>query len=551
MKKNLLQKIGALSIAASMLFGCSTHQEVVAAKEQMGEKINALASTFPKAEQSANKQLIVFKDGAYFGNKMVAVANERFLPPVFSQTVKFADEQPLVNLPEFAELITRKTGIPVDINQNIYLKSAALPTTTRPATANGPAAAPQQNAGQDVIGNNAFEQERNISLDFKGPFAKFLDITVAKLGISWEYDNGRLQFFRYKSKSFEIKGPIGTYTQTTEFRTAGDITAANGQSGSSSAGVGTKINRTSEYNYFQSLAAQVQARVTAGGKVVPNDGGHTLVVTDTPASLKEISAFIEDANRRASRGAFFTVGLYRMSDGVNDQGGVNWAGILSSTKYRLITAPGASVTTDTGGLGIFRLAPSANNPTLGTPGTTGDAFNGSQGSSLLFQALRSLNGVSEEWIDDGYTINHMPLPFTNSTTREYVAETGVVSTQVSTQTSVKQKEYSFGVNIELTPHIYDNNTMMLEMVIDVTDEAPFDITPVAGGTIVRSKTVPRRASRQVIMVQPGETIVLTKIGRNQHSGNSNLGLTGVSDNVRKVKDNMLLVITPVLYRAPT
>ncbi|MFC6522644.1 hypothetical protein ACFQAT_25870 [Undibacterium arcticum] len=258
---------------------------------------------------------------------------------------------------------------------------------------------------------------------------------------------------------------------------------------------------------------------------------------------------MEDMNRRSVRVAYFDLKLYRLSDTDGNQAGLNWSSLMTSNKFRLFGIPGASLVTDTGGLGVFRLAPKIPLPTPSSPGSIGDGLSGGEGSSLLIQAINQMTGVSEEWYDNGYTLNNMPLPFSNSTTKEYVAEAGTTANNTSSSTTVTQKEYSFGVNIELTPHIYDNNSMMLEVVVDVTDGVPFEVTSV-NGTQIKSKTVPRRASRQMLMVRPGEQIVLAKLGRNSNSGKNNVGLTGASTAVDKQKDSMLLVITPVLWSTP-
>lgn len=549
--EKLISSLRAAAVAASCLFllSCAANQEVRDASVQMAGRMAELEKGFPKAADSTNKKRVIFRDGSYLGNKMVAVSTEKLLPPVFSKPVdnpvKLVSDEGAVNLPRFAEIITTYTGIRVEINQNIYLKSSALPSGAKGATVPS-----GQAGGSEQVGNNAFENERNITLDYKGSLAKYLDLVASKLGISWEYDAGRIHFFRYKSKSFEVKGLLDKFEQDTSFTTSGDIGTTAGAS-SSTAGVQTKLKSEKRHEYFKDLTAQVSSRLSAGGKVAPNQASNTIVVTDTPETLRDIGQFIEDMNRRSSRVAYFNVALYRLSNTTNNQAGLNWAGLLTSNKYRLIAAPGASLVTEPGGIGIYRLAPTAGPlPTQAFPGNAADGLTGSEGSNLLLQAIRQMTGVSEEWFDNGYTINNMPLPFTNSTTKEYVAETGTQQSATATTTTVKQKEYSFGVNIELTPHIYDNNSMLLEMVVDVTDGVPFEVTTV-NGTQVKSKTVPRRATRQVLMVRPGEQIVLAKLGRNQNSGKDSLGLTAFSATADQQKDSMLLVITPVLWRAPT
>ena len=290
----------------------------------------------------------------------------------------------------------------------------------------------------------------------------------AKVSISWDYDAGIIHFFRYKSKSFEIKGVLSSVDETSSFASNGTIGTGAGTS-SSNASVKSDLRTTLKYEYFKDLTAQIKARLSSGAQVVPNLASNTIVVTATLSQLREIGIFVDDMNRRSSRVVYFDLKLYRLSDTNNDQSGLNWSGLLSSSSYRLIGTPGANLVTDTGGVGVYRLAPNAAAaaaiPSFTAPGYTGDGFSGPQGSGLLLQAVNQMTGLSEEWFDNGYTMNNMPIPFTNSTTLEYVAEAGTTLSTTATTTTVTQQEYSFGVDIELTPHIYDNNSMKLESAI--------------------------------------------------------------------------------------
>ena len=533
-------KKSVIVIAGLLLMACSVDKEVRQAKDTVTANMATLEKTMPKADESANRVHIVYHDDAYFGSKKIAVSSEKFLPSVFSKPVWFVSstEGP-ITLPTLAEMITKYTGIRVDVNQDIFQNT----TVSQGATASP--ANPQRNA------NSSPESLRVIPLNFKGSFADYLNLVCAKVSISWDYDAGIIHFFRYKSKSFEIKGVLSSVDENSSFASNGTIGTGSGTS-TSNASVKSDLRTTLKYEYFKDLTAQIKSRLSSGAQVVPNLASNTIVVTATPSQLREIGLFVDDMNRRSSRVVYFDLKLYRLSDTNNDQSGLNWSGLLTNSTYRLIGTPGANLVTDTGGVGVYRLASNAAAaaavPSFTAPGYTGDGFSGAQGSGLLLQAVNQMTGLSEEWFDNGYTMNNMPIPFTNSTTLEYVAEAGTTSSTTATTTTVTQQEYSFGVDIELTPHIYDNNSMMLELQFDVTDSVPFTITNV-GGTQVKSKTVPRRASRQMLMVRPGEQIVLAKIAHNMGSGNNNTGITELSSNANRTKDSMLLVITPVLWTA--
>ncbi|MFD2274182.1 hypothetical protein ACFS07_32775 [Undibacterium arcticum] len=87
--------MAAIAGVVATLCSCAVNKEVSEAKKQMVARMNDLEKTMPKAEDSSNRKHILYRDGAYFGNKMVAVSSEKvtttcfFAKPFGSGEIKF------------------------------------------------------------------------------------------------------------------------------------------------------------------------------------------------------------------------------------------------------------------------------------------------------------------------------------------------------------------------------------------------------------------------------------------------------------------------------
>ncbi|MFD2274181.1 hypothetical protein ACFS07_32770 [Undibacterium arcticum] len=220
------------------------------------------------------------------------------------------------------------------------------------------------------------KNERSISLDFKGSLANYLNLVSSKLGISWEYEAGTIHFFPLQKASPLKLKVLQAHSSTSQHFPLLARLELEQEPARLPPAFRQKLTRDLDFSYLKDLTAQVHARNSAGGTAIVNNASSTITVTDTPERLRDIGLFMEDMNRRSVRVAYFDLKLYRLSDTDGNQAGLNWSSLMTSNKFRLFGIPGASLVTDTGGLGVFRLAPKIPLPTPSSPGSIGDGLSG-------------------------------------------------------------------------------------------------------------------------------------------------------------------------------
>lgn len=543
------RKFLAVSLSALVaLQGCA-FVNAPQTNEEVSKKIEDGAKSMPTGADSANRRLGKYIDEPYLGGRAVPVARDKLLPAVFSAPLEnpttLVSGEGRVNLSTVAERITQYTGIPVEIDQNVFIRSASLPTgsagvnnnslATPPVPVASPPGSPMgaQVGAQNQIANLAYDSERTILLSYsKGPLSKFLDLVAAQLSISWEYSDGKIRFLRYKTQTFEIKALAGSNTVGSSFSSSGEIASSAGGSGSTDNGqsktsLGVDQRSGATLNNWSDMAGELNSMLSAGGKIAMNQTAGTVTVSDTPQVLRQIASYIEDQNRRISRTVYIQVDVYTLQTQKGAEAGLDIALELSKGNFGWKSSSVPSVAQSSGGV---------------TGTITGTSANG---TTALIQALGTRAKVTGHTGSNAFTINNNPVPFTMSLSQTYVDSIGSSQSQTSTAVTTTQKQITTGAFIQVLPHLLDNNRLLLQYTVDLSDAPTFDITKVDGGTI-KSPSFNRRATAQVVNIKAGETLVLTQMGRNSSSDKGNLGLLGASAAANESKETTLIMITPVL-----
>jgi type IVB pilus formation R64 PilN family outer membrane protein len=526
MIKKSINRAVALTVIASMT-GCATG-DLRRQGEQNVDIINTSSKDFPAASASSNRRPVEFNDGAYLSRKAVPVVFEKTLPPVFARP--YENPATLMNngtrasLGMVAERLTQTFGIPVEIDANVF---------TRPVTVTN-SAGKTGTVNADTGNGLGYDDERNIALaHFKGPLSQFLDQMTTRLGISWEYDNSRIRFFRYKARIFEIKAIGGSKRVSSNFSSTGQSSATGGGGGDSSSVINVSQSQESKLNFWESVSLGVQAMLSSGGRLVPNESSGTITVVDTPQVLRAVERYLEEENRRVGRSVYLKVEMYTMTATTDAQLGADLATVFTSGNGITTSTPIGSVVSGTGtGSVVARL-------TGGKWKDTFAALSARQGSST----------VTSKASLDAYTVNNHPVPFTIAATQSYIDSVGTSQSNVSSQVTVTQKQLTTGVFLELLPHVLDSNRMLLQYTIDVSSDPDFQIIDnggSAGTPKIQSPRVARKSTSQTVNIRPGDTLVLTQLGKQDNNNRNAFGLTGASMAGDSKKEATIILITPVV-----
>lgn len=169
-----------------------------------------------------------------------------------------------------------------------------------------------------------------------------------------------------------------------------------------------------------------------------------------------------------------------------------------------------------------------------------------------FAALSARQGastVTSKASLDAYTVNNHPVPFTIAATQSYIDSVGTSQSNVSSQVTITQKQLTTGVFLELLPHVLDSNRMLLQYTIDVSSDPDFQIIDngdAAGTPKIQSPRVARKSTSQTVNIRPGDTLVLTQLGKQDSSNRNAFGLTCASIGGDSKKEATIILITPVV-----
>lgn len=561
-KTSTLCRAAISALAAMSLVGCATQQMAQDRFQKAEKKQQGIVDQFPKEDPTP--RFGEFTSGFFFGNNLVPLETEKVLPPVFakpdSHKITLVDAGGRVSLSGLAERLTRTTGIPVYINPDVSVRSASAAqvqaaTTGAMATPPTPgipilsgSGMPSPVAGGAVT-NVAGDFEANLTLNYTGSLAKFLDLVVSRLGISWEYNDGRINFFRYKTKTFEVQAGAETKKTSSNFSSSGQSQSAGGSTGGNST-QGLEVGQKSEgeFNVWKDIAKDLGVMKSNGGDFSVNPTTGTVTVTDVPQKLREIEEYLKDTNRRMTRSIYLKAQIVTLKKSSASQFGFDLNAVVTaaSGKFRMVTAASNTLldaTIPTAG-GFWLAPPGGKVPSLGSPGGIGDGLSNFDGSGLFIKALYDTGIAAEAITKDGYTVNNEPIIFTSVITKKYVSSTGATQSQTSTQTQVQQDTAVSGIFMTLKPRILDNNQVLLNFKVDLSDRPTFETTP-AGEVVVKSPEQPSRKVDMTMRLPVGRTSVVSGMSLSSSNDGSQYGMgaawkAGVSD------ESMMILITPIL-----
>lgn len=165
----------------------------------------------------------------WIGSEMIEISSEDSLPAIFDETFKlisFEDKSTggKVSLAVWAERMSRITGVPFRIKQDVYSPAASAvassPSTAQPAkpatatVAGMSMPAPLAAAGQasvEVIRPGPNLMLDTVEMDWKNNTPRGItEFVTARLGLSYAYRDGVIIIERYVTETFEIAALEGS-----------------------------------------------------------------------------------------------------------------------------------------------------------------------------------------------------------------------------------------------------------------------------------------------------------------------------------------------------
>lgn len=430
--------------------------------------------------------------------------------------------------PDALAAIASSGGDTSQVKGPLPLPSASGGAMPSLASMGGSTAAPVSNALHGVY--------------WQGSDAGLLDEVTTRLGVSWRFNNGRIQVYYLDTKTF----PILFMDNQTEYasKVVSGTTSSNGSSGGSSDSSGgltgdTNTEQTTKTSLKTSLYVDLEKTVKA--MLTPDVGREylssgVLTVTDTPQTLHNIDDYIKDRNKELNRQVVLNVEVLSLTKHNEDQLGVDWDLVFKSGD----------------------ISGSISNAFANT---AGDAMSGGMtilngrfaGSSAFIHALSEQANVSIVTQEASTTTNMSAVPIQVGTQQDYADNvTNDDTANVGSSTSISKSTVTTGFNMTVLPYILpSSDEIQLLASLSMSDDPTFRTFSSGDSSIELMKTK-MKVLNQRAMLHTGQTLVLSGFqqmgdtGTKQGVGSSSFWGLGGGGDATNDKTMLLILITPTL-----
>lgn len=517
------QKILVASIAL-VLGGCASPQVRVAdvAVEKTSDRASAaVAQVGEVVAREVPKPVLRSKDAVWMPVKKY----ERSINPedqrLLNRTITI--NRDFGSIMEVAQRLTMLFGVPVTV-----AKDALDISVSSPGQPAGVLSAPPQ-VGQA----GASTSTEIVSIAYSGSLSGFLDIVAARYGLSWQLNDGKISVYRNITRTFVMKAVPGNAAFSSKVST-----------GSTSGGAASASETTlsaSTLSVWQSVENGVKSMLTDKGRVVVSPATGTVTVTDAPAAMKSVEAFIEQQNAHLSRQVTVQVQVLSVSLDESDSYGINWDAVWKSMGGNYSVALGNLLAPPAGATGL----------TFSVPDTATGNMAKWAGSSAIISALAKQGKVSVVTSVTAVTLNNQPVPVQVGRQTGYLASSTTTLSNGTSSTSITPGTLNTGFSLTVLPHIQDAENLFLQYSVDISNLLELkQIT--SGGSTIQTPDIETRNFMQRIGLKSGETLVLAGFESAQNSastqgvGNARFPLLGGSQNGINNKNIIVVLLRPIL-----
>jgi type IVB pilus formation R64 PilN family outer membrane protein len=561
-----MNKLNSISLAVScltLLSACSTSPTIIDAQQRMQSQtspavsavgsapIPVTAATLGTAAAAENRIAAmrpVLRSAAQpwiGGSKVVHVQDDTILPPIFNNNFKFSFDDSAyggrVSLAVLAERLSRVSGVPVRLKNDVQSAINPLPVSAPRTSAALPAPFPQ--AGQPLGAQNSNAQQANtpstsgsatfaesvtsidsVEAKWDGSLRGYLDHVTSRLGLSWAYRDGQVVIERFVTESFEIAALAGTqsYNLSLSGSNSGN-SGGNGNSGSSSSSL--DVSEAGKTAALDSMLKSIQSMVTpAGGSVILNEGTGRFFVTAPKDVMSRVRELIKGEDQALQRQAQIQFDVYSVVSNENDQRGLDWNLLVSNMAKTMgvaIKTPASLVGADASSVSLSILESS-----------TGSSARFA-GSSAVLQLLNEVGSSALHRPISIVAMNHQWGRKTNIKTDGYVSETtpSNSSSAGSGSPGLKTSTITTGDKVIVKPAIMNNGDIVLKFGLSFSELLNFfDVTAGSGTSLQRVQTPVTSGTDDhgTVLLKPGQAMVITGLSRRLSSSDTRTLAPGMS-----------------------
>jgi type IVB pilus formation R64 PilN family outer membrane protein len=520
---------------AMLLNGCAGLPDRIAgAVRDADADAGRLVRRVGEVESAPDTALVAYENGLWLARNSIRLAHDVKLPQAFYEPATF--ERSVHSLAEFAERITNRSGIPVQVAPDAIAVSVSA---MQPAGQSGKAA-PQ--TGGTAAATQGMAAVRISYSD--GSFKGLLDAVAIRFGVFWKYEDGAVLFYHTATRTFQINAIPGdsavsasVASATNGASGAGGATGDAGGSGSSGSAAGGSQNTavSSRLSVYSSMEKSIAAMLSSYGKVVASTATGSITVTDTPDVLARVGKYVDNENKALSRQVMINVTVLSVALSDGDSYGLNWNLVYRDLAHRF---------------GIQNTFAAD----IGSSSVSAAVLQGGRaaGSSAMISALSSQGKVRRETTAAVAALNNQPVPVQVARQTSYLQSSQTtVTANVGSTTTLNPGTVTSGFNMTLLPHVLDNGSVMLQFSADMSNLRAIR-TVSSNNSTIETPELDTRNFLQRIAMKSGETLVISGFEQIEDSldrtgtGTPTNILLGGGAKAQSTKEVIVILVTPIL-----
>lgn len=480
-----------------LLSGCGVldHSK---AKAELAKTEEFVAEQYKTSTKTPVTSRIIEDRGVWVNKRSMSMREEQ-LPAVLKNEIgiSFAKQ---ASLKDISELVSRETGLRFSFSPDVVKEARA----------------PLLNAG----------------FTNSGELRALLNRVTAQADMSWRFNEGAVEVFRYDTKVFQIAALPGITSLSANVSNKN----TGGQSTTASSGQDVKFDARTDF--WAGLKNDVRGLITGAGTYSVSEANSTLTVTGTPQVLASVESYVKNMNALRMRQVVLDVHVYKVDLDSSRDFGVALNAVFNELSKNLgITIDTPSISSGTAkGIGV----------TLGSSSTSKFA-----GSKIMLSALNTIGTTTVETESNQRLLSGESAAINSLREITYLAEvTSTVNANAAPSIALKPGTTTEGFAMTLTPSISAGDYVMLSGTLELSTIDSLN-TQASGGQQI---TTPNRSIGSQLLrvaIKTGETYLYAL--RQNSAGATDSGMVGTSTlltplggahNSKSGQRTLVITITP-------
>ncbi|WP_156421895.1 secretin N-terminal domain-containing protein [Paucibacter sp. KCTC 42545] len=567
-----------LAISAAVLSGCAVTGSQVDTRAALAEKTISDIPNPAAVLRDAQEPPFLRIKGNYLGSEAIPLRSGISLPAKFNKvSLNFGRSEG--HFVEAARNVRESTGLAVRFNHDIYTNLAqssgasaqAVAPVTAPVMAMGSISVTQAAPnGGPLPANLAATRTQGqaaqtlpmpsqptqipaqtmVPLNFNGDLSDYLNLIAGAAGLSWDYSNGEIYFYRLMTRTFSVD-LLPQAIDVSDVTSGGGQTSLGSQSGGNSSGGSSTASNTStsslssKFEPWNDYIEAVRGMLSPSGKVTPNRATGTFVVTDSKSIVDRIGSFINSENSKLRTRVDIEIRTitFVVNEGTN-------LGADFNVLYKALNANGAA------GWGLVVSPPAGvAGGDFGSPGSLSfkDTGGGGRydGSKVSLSALDAYGKIVNEKTSIIHARNRAPAVVLDVTDFSYLASTtpatGGGTAGGTGVPGLTPGMVTYGSFFTIIPNVSDNGTVILSFSnteSKLTGKPQFATGEGATFQQITAPTLSRGKNATDLVIPKGATEISVSNTSDNWSNQSNVGIGGASTNRNHSRTLTITLVTP-------